>query len=142
MRVWWVAAGAPWFGPLGTDLIAFTGWWAVGLVGAAAVAYRRRWRSACLSCGRAETSRQPARPPRWARWAASVAIGGWLVRLLAQLAVGFGRSPLQGGGSLLVFEVGFVLAGTVLPPDLGARAWGRRACLPPGHPSPCRVCGR
>lgn len=195
VRVWWAAAGAPSFGPLGTDLIAFTGWWAVGLcaaaalvalglwaapwrrpllvagwgvsaalvaacplllldvigrllpglglpfhlvafasrvacltggvlVGAAAVVYRRRWRSACLYCGRTDTSRQPARPSRWARWAAYVAIGGWLVRLLAQVAVGFDRSPLQGGRSLLVFEVGFVLTGTVLPLAL-VHSWGR-----------------
>jgi hypothetical protein len=31
---------------------------------------------------------------------------------------------LQGGGSLLLFEIGFVLAGTVLPLAL-VRAWGR-----------------
>jgi hypothetical protein len=40
LRVWWAAAGAPWFGPLGTDLIAFTGWWAVGLCAAAAALWR------------------------------------------------------------------------------------------------------
>ena len=53
-----------------------------------------------------------------------VAVGGWLVRLFAQLAVGLDRSPLQEGGSLLVFEVGFVLAGTVLPLAL-VHPWGR-----------------
>lgn len=196
LRVYWAAAGAPSFPPLGTDLIAFTGWGAVGLcaaaagvalalgraswrwpllvaawgvsvglvvacplllldvvgrlfpglglpfhplafvsratclaggvlVGAATVAYRRRWRSACLFCGRADSGVRPAtQPPRWAWWVAYAAIAGWLVRLLAQVAVGFGSSPMQAGGSLLAFEVGFVLAGTLLPLAL-VHSWGR-----------------
>jgi hypothetical protein len=195
VRVWWAVGDAPSFPPLGTDLIAFTGWRAVGLcaaaagvtlalrtapwrwpllvaawgvsaallaasalllldvvggllpglgipfhpvafvsraaslaggllVGAAAVAYRRRWRSACLFCGRTGTRVRPAQPPRWAWWAAYAAVAGCLIRVLAQLAVGFGSSLLQGGGSLLVFEAGFVLAGTVLPLALVHR-WGR-----------------
>jgi hypothetical protein len=37
VRVWWAVAGAPSFGPLGTDLIAFTGWWA------SACAPQQRW---------------------------------------------------------------------------------------------------
>ena len=43
VRVWWAVAGAPSFGPLGTDLIAFTGWWAVGLCAAAAVVTLGLW---------------------------------------------------------------------------------------------------
>jgi hypothetical protein len=195
LRVYWALAGAPSFPPLGTDLIAFTGWAAVGLcaaaaavtlalrtapwrwlllvaawgvsaallaacplllldvvgrlfpglglpfhpvafvsraaclagavlVGAATVAYRRRWRSACMFCGRADESRPRVRLPRWAWWAAYAAVAGCLVRLLAQVAVGFGRSPLAGGGSVLGFEAGFVLAGTVLPLAL-VHSWGR-----------------
>jgi hypothetical protein len=65
------------------------------LIGAAAVAYRRRWRSSCLFCGRTGTPARPAQPPRWARWAAYAAVAGCLIRLLAQLAVGFGSSLLQ-----------------------------------------------
>ena len=194
VRVWWAVGDAPSFPPLGTDLIGFTGWRAVGLcaaaaavalalrtapwrwplfvaacgvsaallaasalvlldavggllpglglrlhpvafvsraaavaggilVGAAARAYRRRWRSACLFCGRTGIRVRSVQPPRWAWWAAYAAIAGWLVRLGAQVAVGFG--PLQGGGwSLLVFEAGFVLAGTVLPLAL-VHPWGR-----------------
>jgi hypothetical protein len=194
VRVWWAVGGAPSFGPLGADLIAFAGWGAVGmcasaagvalalmtaprrwpllvaawgvsaallaacakllldvvggllpglgvpfhpvaflsraaclvesiLVGATAVAYRRRWRGACLFCGRKGVRVRPAQPPRWAEWAAYTAIAGWLVRLGAQAAVGF--SPLQSGGvSLLLFEIGFVLAGAVLPLAL-VRSWGR-----------------
>lgn len=198
VRVAWAAGEPPWFPPLGTDLIAFTGWWPVGLcaaaaagvvalkrapwrwpllaaawtvsaalvaasalllldvvggllpglglpfhpvafasraaclaggilVGAAAVAYRRRWRSACQFCGRTgsvQSARRSAQPPRWAWWAAYGAVAGWLIRLLAQVAVGFGSSPLRAGGSLLVFEAGFVLAGSVLPLAL-VQSWGR-----------------
>lgn len=196
VRVWWAVAGAPSFGPPGTDLIAFSGWGAVGLcaaaagvtlalraapwrwpllvaawavtaalvgasamllldvvggllpglgvpfhpwafisragslitgvlVGASAEAYRRRWRSACLFCGRTRTRVRPVQTPRWARWAAYGAVAGWLVRLGAQQVVGFGTSLLPtGGGSLLAFEAGFVLAGTVLPLAL-VHSWGR-----------------
>jgi hypothetical protein len=195
VRIWWAVAGAPSFPPMGSDLIAFTGWRAVGLcaaaaavtlalrtapwrwplliaawgvsaallaasalllldviggllpglgiafhpvafvsraaclggavlVGAVAVGYRRRWRSACLFCGRAASGVRAARPPRWAWWAAYAAVAGCVIRLLAQLAVGFGSALLQGGGSPLAFEVGFVLAGTVLPLALVHR-WGR-----------------
>lgn len=199
VRVWWEVGGAPSFGPLGTDLIAFTGWSAVSLcaaaagislalitapwrwqllfaawgvsaallvacalllldvvggllpglgvpfhpvafvsragclaagilVGAAAEAYRRRWRSDCLFCGRTGVRAGPGQGsgqlPRWARWAAYVAVAGCLVRLGAQVAVGFDSSLLQGGGSLLLFEAGFILAGTVLPLAL-VHSWGR-----------------
>jgi hypothetical protein len=195
LRFYWALAGAPSFPPIGTDLIAFTGWAAVGLcaaaaavtlalrtapwrrllvvaawgvsaallaacplllidvvgrllpglglpfhpvafvsraaclagaglVGAATVAYRRRWRSACLFCGRTDESRSWAQPPRWAWWAAYAAVAGCLVRLVAQVAVGFDSSPLTGGGSVLGFEAGFVLAGTVLPLAL-VHSWGR-----------------
>jgi hypothetical protein len=194
VRIWWAIGDAPSFRPAGTDLIAFTGWRAVGLcaaaggitltlrtapwrwpllvaawgvsaallaasallldviggllpglavafhpvafvsraaacgggilVGATAVAYRRRWRSPCLFCGRTRIHVRPAQPPRWARWAAYAAVAGWLIRVLAQLAVGFGSSLLHIGGSLLMFEAGFVLAGTVLPLAL-VHPWGR-----------------
>lgn len=195
VRIRWAIGDAPWFPPRGSDLIAFTGWYAAGLcaaaagiaivlrtapwrwpllvaawgvsaallvasavllldvigglfpglgvsfhlvafvsraacmsgavlVGANAVAYRRRWRSACLFCGRTRTAVHPTEPPRWARWAAYAAVAGCLTRLLAQLAVGFGSSLLHGGGSVVMFEAGFLLAGTVLPLAL-VRSWGR-----------------
>lgn len=196
VRAWWAIGGAPSFGRLGTDLIVFTGWPAVGLsaaaaavalalrtapwrwpllvaawvvtaalliasamllldvvgglfpglgvpfqpvafmsraaclvegvlVGASAEAYRRRWRSACLFCGRTGIPSRPEQPPAWARWGAYVAVAGWAVRLGSQLAVGFGSSLLPtGGGSLVAFEAGFVLAGTVLPLAL-VHSWGR-----------------
>lgn len=94
------------------------------LVGAVAVAYRRRWRSDCLFCGRTGVRVRPAHPPRWAWFAAYTAVAGCLVRLGAQVAVGFESSLLQLSASLLVFEAGFVLAGTVLPLAL-VHSWGR-----------------
>jgi hypothetical protein len=94
------------------------------LVGTAAVAYRRRWRSDCLFCGRKGIRVRVAQPPWWAWGAAYVAVAGCLVRLGAQLAVGFESSLLQLSASLLVFEAGFVLAGTVLPLAL-VYSWGR-----------------
>lgn len=94
------------------------------LMGAAAVAYRRRWRSSCLFCGRTGAPARPAQPPGWAWWAAYAAVAGCLVRLVAQLVVGLDGAQMQGGGSLLAFEAGFVLAGTVLPLALVHR-WGR-----------------
>ena len=195
VRIWWAIGEAPSPPPLGSDLIAFTGWAAVGLCAAAAgitfalkrapwlwrlfvvawgvsatllaasavllldvvgglfpglgvefhpvaflsraaglsgavlvaanaVAYRRRWRSPCLFCGRAEGRARPAQPPRWAWWAAYAAVAGCVVRLLAQVAVGFGSMLAESGGSALGFEAGFVLAGTLLPLALVHR-WGR-----------------
>ncbi len=94
------------------------------LVGAAAVAYRRRWRSDCLFCGRSGIRTRPARPPWWAWVGAYAAVAGCVVRLGAQLASGFESSLLQLSASLLLFEAGFVLAGTVLPLALVC-SWGR-----------------
>jgi hypothetical protein len=98
------------------------------LVAATAAAYRRRWRSACLFCGRAGMQVRPAQPPRWAWWAAYAAIAGCLARLGAQLGVGFAMIPRPSGTRLviegLVFEASFLLAGTVLPLAL-VHSWGR-----------------
>ena len=84
----------------------------------------------CTSCGREGSVEQwdalragPA--PRWAWIAAHVAVAGMVVRVLAQLAIGLDTGP-QGsdGSSPLVFEGGFLLAGTVLPLAMVHR-WGR-----------------
>jgi hypothetical protein len=195
MRIYWALGAAPSPPPIGTDLVAFTGWWSVALCGAAAVvvlglrrarwrrplavaawgvtvalvtasalllldvvgiilpgiglavhpvaflsraaclaggvlvgatalSYQRHWRGACLACGSTGEAVRPARPPRWAWLAARAAVAGWLVRLLAQVAVGFGSELLQAGATLLLFEAGFLMAGTVLPLALVYR-WGR-----------------
>jgi hypothetical protein len=94
------------------------------MVGSSALSYQRYWRGACLACGSTSTVFQRAGLPRRAWWAAWAAVAGCLVRLLAQLAVGFGTELLQGGGTVLLFELGFMLAGTVLPLALVCR-WGR-----------------
>jgi hypothetical protein len=72
-------------------------------------------------------------PPWWAWLAAYAAIAGWLVRIAAQVAVGwFTNVPQQAAGALLAFEACFVLAGTVLPLAL-VHSWGRVfPCWVPG----------
>ncbi|MCW3840896.1 hypothetical protein ONA70_12385 [Micromonospora yasonensis] len=193
LRAGWLLAGAPSFGPLGTDLVVVTGWWSVALcaaagvigvglarartwrpvlpgaawaVGAAqllacalllldvvgflifrlgaaftaagflsrlgaatgalllhsaALAHVRRFRGECGGCGRTRRSGGPV--PRWARVAAWSAVAGCLVRLAAQVAVGFEAVPLTQGFSLALFEVGFLLAGVLLPLSL-VYPWG------------------
>jgi hypothetical protein len=194
LRVYWTLAAAPSPPPIGTDLVAFTGWWSVALcgaaaavvlglrrarwwpplavaawgvtaalvaaaalllldvvgiilpgvgvgvypaaassraaclaggvlVGATALSYQRHWRGACLACGRTGEAGWPAGPPRWAWLAAWAAVAGCLVRMLAQFVVGFG-DLLRAGGPAMLFEAGFLLAGTVLPLALVYR-WGR-----------------
>jgi hypothetical protein len=95
------------------------------LVGAATVSYQRHWRGACMACGRTGDP-APTRDatPWWAWVAAGAAIAGCLARLLAQLAVGVGDELLRGNVSVVLFEAGFMLAGTVLPLALVSR-WGR-----------------
>ncbi len=99
------------------------------LMGTAAEAYRRRWRSECLFCGRTGDRARPEHLPRWAWWAAYAAMAGCVVRLGAQAAVGFGGLLRHAGGTRLlieglVFEAAFLLAGTLLPLALVHR-WGR-----------------
>ncbi|HEY3411148.1 MAG TPA: hypothetical protein VGK53_23525 [Propionicimonas sp.] len=96
------------------------------LVGATTVSYQRHWRGACPACGRMSQEWAPTlgATPWWARVAAGAAIAGWLARLLAQLAVGVGDELLRGNASVVLFETGFMLAGTVLPLALVSR-WGR-----------------
>jgi hypothetical protein len=116
LRVYWALGHPPSPPPIGTDLIGFTGWWPVALCVAAAVA-AVALRGAAWS-----------RPLAVAAWSA---VAGCLVRLLAQLAVGFGSELTEGDGTVLLFEAGFLLAGTVLPLALVCR-WGR--VFPPWVP--------
>jgi hypothetical protein len=94
------------------------------LLGTNVLTYQRHWHGACLACGGTPATVRLTQPPRWAWVAAWAAVAGWLVRLVAQLAVGFGGELLEGGGAVLLFELGFMLAGTVLPLALVCR-WGR-----------------
>jgi hypothetical protein len=93
-------------------------------LGATAIAYRRRWRSDCMFCGRRGVAVRLARAPWWAWLGAGIALVGCVVRLAAQIAVGFDSSLLKAGGAVVVFEAAFLLAGTVLPLAL-VHSWGR-----------------
>lgn len=96
------------------------------LLAVTATAYRRRARGACGRCGRVGAvagTGEPVtaverRPSVWAWVAAYVAVAGCLVRIAAQLVWGFDGFVYQGGAALIVFEVGFVLAGVLLPTAL------------------------
>ncbi|GAA2070284.1 hypothetical protein [Actinomadura alba] len=95
------------------------------LVVLSARAYQYRTREGCMACGRTASSPGPLRrTPGWAFWAAYISVAGCLVRILAQIWVGFAGSPPVGGVSVVLFEVGFVLGGTVLPLSL-VHGWGR-----------------
>lgn len=89
---------------------------------ASVVRYRRQGRDGCARCGRTDSSRAMTAVPRWARIGAWAAVAGCLVRIGAQVAVGFDGMPFN--GSVAVFEGGFLLAGTLLPLALVHR-WGR-----------------
>lgn len=99
------------------------------LVGASAVAFRRRWRSDCLFCGRSGVPIHPDKPSQWAVWGAYAAVMGCLIRLAAQYLLAFGDLARHVSGTrlvveALVFEAGFLLAGVILPLALVHR-WGR-----------------
>jgi hypothetical protein len=100
------------------------------LMAATALAYQRRWRGDCPACGRTgevsgtDDGGRSVRTPWWAWWGAYLAVAGCLVRLAAQVVVGLGNNPLNGGASMLAFEVGFLLAGILLPLAL-VHSWGR-----------------
>ncbi|GAA2830593.1 hypothetical protein [Kribbella solani] len=61
---------------------------------------------------------QPAAKP-WPAWVpvagASLAVAGCLIRIGAQAVVGFGHTPYGSNLSLILFEGGFLLVGTLLP---------------------------
>ncbi|WP_157641464.1 hypothetical protein [Longispora albida] len=94
-----------------------------GLLARAAIQHARVH---CAACSRRAVVRE--RRPRWAWWGAYGAIAACFVRIAAQVVVGWGEIPLEQGVALVVFEVGFVLAGTLLPlalvHDFG-RVWPR-----------------
>ncbi len=94
------------------------------LLGRAALTYARRTGDGCRACGRT-TAASGGRPPAWAFWAAYASVAGCLVRIGAQAWVGLDASPVGGGPTVLVFEIGFVLGGT-LPPLALVHSWGRR----------------
>lgn len=94
------------------------------LVGASTLGYQRRSHRGCPRCGRGVDHEDLRRTPRWAYVGAYVAVTGCLIRLFVQFLAGFDTIPLDGGASLLIFEIGFLLAGTLLPLAL-VHSWGR-----------------
>ncbi|MEV0843291.1 hypothetical protein AB0I55_27575 [Actinocatenispora sera] len=94
------------------------------LLAVAAIRRTRTLRGACLRCGRTDRSRHVGRVPAWAWLGAYLAVAGCLTRLAAQLAVGLGAGPMQAAPATVAFEVGFLLAGTLLPLATVHR-WGR-----------------
>ncbi|MFC7548099.1 hypothetical protein [Plantactinospora sp. GCM10030261] len=113
--------GLPWHAGAAVTRLGAVG--GAGLLGLFLVGQRPLWRSAgCRSCR--SSARGPGTP--WWGWIAGyLAVAGCLVRLAAQLAVEFGRTPFAGGASVVAFEVGFLLAGVLLPLAL-VHTWGRR----------------
>lgn len=120
------------------------------MTGLSARTYARRTRTGCTGCGRpaGAPAAPPARTPRWAYGAAYLAIIGCAVRIAAQAAVGSDGGFDGGrGASGVLFMIGFVLGGTLLPlalvhrfgrrwprpvPGLAGRAVPRRLVLWPG----------
>ncbi|GAA2440400.1 hypothetical protein GCM10010191_65180 [Actinomadura vinacea] len=113
------------------------------IVGLAALSYQRRTRDGCAVCGRAQDSpTAPTGMPAWAFAAAYGAVAGCVVRIGAQLAVGLDRSPLASDVSALLFEIGFLLGGCLLPLSLvhsWGRTWPRRFPGLGGRPVPRRM---
>jgi hypothetical protein len=82
------------------------------LLGSSALTKQRLLDPSCLRCiGLPRVASTPA----WAMAAAWLAVLGCLTRLVAQAAVGFDTVPYAGGVSMVLFEVGFLLAGIALP---------------------------
>lgn len=93
-------------------------------LGLSAQAHRRRTRGGCATCGRSGEHRRPAGTPTWAYVAAYLSVAGCVVRIAAQACVGFKGDAAGSQAMAVLFEVGFVLGGTVLPLAL-VHAWGR-----------------
>jgi hypothetical protein len=108
-------------GALASRLACVTG---ALLLALATVRYQRRHRGDCPGCAR---TGGPATgwtaPPAWARLAAWTAVAGCLTRLGAQFVVGF-EEVTWTSAVLVLFEVGFLLAGVLLPLAL-VHGWGR-----------------
>lgn len=93
----------------------------VGLLTAAtALSWQRRTREGCGRCvgiPRLEST------PRWAYIGAYAAVAGCLIRIVAQTTMGV-SIPYNDSPALLVFEVGFLLGGVLLPLAL-VHGWGK-----------------
>jgi hypothetical protein len=112
----------PWFDPLGlaSRVVCVGG---AALLALTIARYQRRTRGDCPQCCRTGTpSRGWTSPPVWAWVAAYAGVAGFVVRIGAQLVVG--ADGMIQDGSLIALEVGFALAGVLLPLAL-VHSWGR-----------------
>jgi hypothetical protein len=94
------------------------------LVGLGALARRRADQAGCAGCRRSPAWTRLDHVPGWAFAAAYAAVAGCATRVAAQAAVGFGENPLSSGVSAVLFEIGFLLGGSLLPLAL-VHSWGR-----------------
>ncbi|QVQ55036.1 hypothetical protein J4H86_19800 [Spiractinospora alimapuensis] len=96
----------------------------LGCVVAASLVALHTWRFWNATHGDLGDRPPPRETPGWVVAVGYAAVAACLVRLAAQLVVGLDTNPLTGGPSMIVFEVGFLLAGILLPLALVHR-WGR-----------------
>jgi hypothetical protein len=94
------------------------------LVALGALARRRALKERCGVCRRSHAWARLEHVPGWAFAAAYAAVAGCAIRVAAQAVIGFGENPLNSGISMVLFEAGFLLGGSLLPLSL-VHAWGR-----------------
>ncbi|MFC4140433.1 MULTISPECIES: hypothetical protein [unclassified Microbacterium] len=105
------------FFPLGTLI-------RTACVVAAALTAAHTWRFWSVTRPASVARRRPARTPAWVVAAGYAAVAACLTRLGAQLFVGMDRTPFAATPASVLFEIGFLLAGILLPLALVHR-WGR-----------------
>lgn len=96
----------------------------LGCVVAAALIAAHTWRFWTSADRPDRDQSRPQRTPAWVVVVGYLTVLACLVRLAAQLVVGFDVNPFGIGATMVVFEAGFLLAAVVLPLALVHR-WGR-----------------
>jgi hypothetical protein len=96
----------------------------LGCVAAAVLTGLHTWRFFLATRTGAIVRPRPTVAPTWVIAAAYAAVLAFGLRVAAQFAVGFDFDAFASAPSAIVFEIGFLLAGTLLPLALAHR-WGR-----------------
>lgn len=94
------------------------------LIARTALRGRRRLRGACSRCGRLGTDSGRTSAPRWAMAAGYLAVAACVTRIAAEVVTWQIPATPANVTSVVVFAIGMVLAGTLLPLALVHR-WGR-----------------